>query len=88
MLNLLQVQKEHRSKRLLWRCRRGLLELDLMLGKFVAQQYETLTEAQVRALDQLLAMPDNQFLDVLLMRESVADQSISLMLQEIRNAQH
>lgn len=82
-----QAQKEHQSKRLLWRCRRGLLELDIMLGKFVAQQYETLSDAHIQALDSLLAMPDNQFLDLLLGREMSRNERINQLLQVIRNAQ-
>ncbi len=79
--------EQHQSKRLLWRCRRGLLELDIMLGKFLAQHYADLSNVQIQALDTLLAMPDNQFLDLLLMRETSSHLEIEQLLQEIRNAQ-
>jgi antitoxin CptB len=77
----------YQSKRLLWRCRRGLLELDIMLGKFVAQQYQELNQIQMQALDDLLSMPDNQFLDLLLQRESTKERHIEQLLQVIRKAQ-
>jgi succinate dehydrogenase flavin-adding protein (antitoxin of CptAB toxin-antitoxin module) len=54
--------KTHRMKeleRVRWRCRRGLLELDIVLGRFVEQHYAGLNELQQVAFDVLLDMPDN-----------------------------
>lgn len=58
--------------RLRWRARRGLLENDLIITRFL-DHYETqLTEADVKALTQLFEMDDNALLDVLLGRASLA----------------
>ena len=54
--------------RLKWRCRRGLLENDLLLERFLARHGDTLTEAQANALEALVALPDNDLLDLLLAR--------------------
>lgn len=43
-----------------WRSRRGLLELDLLLPPFVRARFESLTETQRRALQQLLDCEDPQ----------------------------
>ena len=45
-------------RRLHWRCRRGLLELDIVLGRFVEARYASLNIAQQRAFDVLLDLPD------------------------------
>ncbi|PLC55181.1 succinate dehydrogenase assembly factor 2 [Pollutimonas nitritireducens] len=54
--------------RLRWRARRGLLENDLIITRFL-DQYETeLTDSDVSALTLLFEMDDNELLDVLLDR--------------------
>lgn len=54
--------------RLRWRARRGLLENDLIITKFLDQYEDTLTDNDVIALSKLFLMDDNQLLDVLLAR--------------------
>jgi antitoxin CptB len=44
--------------KLIWQCRRGMLELDLMLNHFVSQYLEQLTPSQLAAFEQLLSYPD------------------------------
>lgn len=54
--------------RLRWRARRGLLENDLIITRFL-DHYETqLTEADVSSLSLLFEMDDTDLLDVLLAR--------------------
>lgn len=55
-------------RRLAWRCRRGLLELDIVLQRFSERYLPTLTQAELVALDQLLDLPDNEFLDAVTKR--------------------
>lgn len=45
-------------QRLRWQCRRGLLELDLLLKWFVEHRYAALSEPEQEALRSLLAQPD------------------------------
>ncbi|HWK62551.1 MAG TPA: succinate dehydrogenase assembly factor 2 [Eoetvoesiella sp.] len=54
--------------RLRWRARRGLLENDLIITKFLDQFEDQLTDIDVSALSQLFEMGDNELLDVLLGR--------------------
>jgi len=61
MLNTRNAQKQTESRRIAWRCRRGLLELDIVLQRFVAQYYEGLSVAELSAFDAMLALPDNDF---------------------------
>ena len=59
--NTKDAKREAESRRLAWRCRRGLLELDIVLQRFVAQYYEGLSVAELSAFDAMLALPDNDF---------------------------
>ena len=54
--------------RLRWRCRRGLLENDLLIQRFFARHEATLTAAQVQGLQALMTLADNDLLDLLLGR--------------------
>jgi len=47
-------------RRMAWRCRRGMLELDLLFVEFVKNYLPQLTDKQISALDKLLDLPDNQ----------------------------
>jgi antitoxin CptB len=58
MLNTESI-KNAESRRLAWRCRRGMLELDILLQRFVAQHYDGLSAAELTAFDAMLALPDN-----------------------------
>jgi antitoxin CptB len=48
--------------------RRGLLENDLLLTRFLDQHEETLTDEEVEAFSILLELPDNELLNLLLAR--------------------
>lgn len=52
-------------ERVRWRARRGLLELDIVLGRFIEQYYAQLDEAGQRAFESLLDMPDNLLWDMI-----------------------
>ena len=63
-----------RRRRLRWRARRGLLENDLVLTRYLDAHEATLSDAQVAGLDRLLDLPDNDLLDLILgRREPGAD---------------
>lgn len=60
-------------RRLSWRCRRGLLELDIVLQRFSESHLAVLTKSELLAFDSLLDLPDNEFLDVVTSRIKFAD---------------
>ncbi|MES1987199.1 MAG: succinate dehydrogenase assembly factor 2 [Pseudomonadota bacterium] len=60
-------------RRLSWRCRRGLLELDIVLQRFSENHLSTLTKLELLAFDSLLDLPDNEFLDVVTSRIKFTD---------------
>ncbi|MEJ7930783.1 succinate dehydrogenase assembly factor 2 [Ramlibacter sp. AN1015] len=63
-----QLLDERGLSRLRWRCRRGLLENDLFIERFFQRHEASLTVRQADALEQLMQLPDNDLLDLLLRR--------------------
>ncbi len=51
--------------RLRWRCRRGLLENDLVLARFLERHAAALDRERLAALDELLALPDPELWEIL-----------------------
>jgi antitoxin CptB len=70
-------------RRLRWRARRGLLENDLLLGRFLERQGEALEAADVEALSRLLDLPDNELLDLLLGRGQPAGELDSHAIRHV-----
>ena len=58
--------------RIRWRCRRGLLELDLVLERFLARRFDGLDRELRSRFDELLDEPDNDLLDLALGRTEPA----------------
>ncbi|GAB1391783.1 MAG: hypothetical protein AMXMBFR78_34900 [Rubrivivax sp.] len=54
--------------RLKWRCRRGLLENDLLIERFFRRHEETITVRQAQGLQALMDLSDHDLLDLLLSR--------------------
>ena len=63
MTTVVAVPDSVEMARLRWRCRRGLLELDIVLGRFVEKHYPNLDEAQKIEFDVLLDLPDTTLWD-------------------------
>ncbi|MFA6013712.1 MAG: succinate dehydrogenase assembly factor 2 [Gallionellaceae bacterium] len=72
--------------RLRWRCRRGLLELDIVLGRFVEGYYATLDESQKVVFDVLLDLPDTTLWDRITGKESGEDLAQKNLLNLINAA--
>ena len=75
---------ERRLARLRWRCRRGLLENDLILARFMETRAGTLTEDRVAMLDRLLDLPDNDLWELIAGRADPADATVRPLLDELR----
>jgi antitoxin CptB len=70
--------------RLRWRCRRGMLENDLILTRFLDARGDAITEQEVASLDILLDMSDNELWDLLSGREEPADAAVALLLERLK----
>ena len=72
--------------RLRWRCRRGLLELDLALQAFYEAEYGQLEADQREAFERLLGYPDPALLGLLTGAMSPADRELADVVARIRTA--
>jgi antitoxin CptB len=75
--------KADHLRRLRWRCRRGLLELDLWLERFAASELNRLTPEECGALEALLEEADADLLAWLEGRQHVPG-CHALMVERIR----
>ena len=64
----------HHRARLRWRARRGLLENDLILTRFLDAHEAGLSDLEVDAFTRLLDASDNDLLDLLLARKAAQDE--------------
>ncbi len=58
--------------RVRWRCRRGLLELDLLLKGFLERSYDRLGSEERAVFVELLEQADNDLLDLAMGRTEPA----------------
>jgi succinate dehydrogenase flavin-adding protein (antitoxin of CptAB toxin-antitoxin module) len=72
-------------ERLKWRSRRGLLELDLVFERYWARG-EIPAPDEVAALERLLAMPDNDLLDLVMGRAETNDPGVRAVVAKLRAA--
>ncbi len=57
-----------KRRRLRWRARRGLLENDLVITRYLDAREALLSDGEVAALASLLELPDNDLLDLIMAR--------------------
>ena len=67
-----------------WQCRRGMLELDILLNNFVDKKINDLTQQQKQSFDLLLSYPDQTLFDLLMGNSVSSDTSIATLVQQIR----
>jgi antitoxin CptB len=67
-----------------WRCRRGMLELDILLNRFIESNLEMLSPEQSEVFDTLLDYPDQTLYDLLLEKMNASDAAISELIKLIR----
>jgi len=75
-----------RLNRITWRCRRGMLENDLVLARFLEARGPSLTEYEVTMLDRLLDLTDNDLWDLIAGRQDPQDQDVVPVLLQLRAA--
>lgn len=77
-------------RRLRWRARRGLLENDLLISRFLEREGQRLDNDDLHALEALLELPDNDLADLLLARKDPSgpldDNRVRALIERIRGA--
>ena len=71
-------------ERVRWRSRRGLLELDIVLGRFIEGDYAQLDEAGRQVFEVLLDMPDNPLWDMISGRREAAPRAQQALLEKLK----
>ncbi|MCK4743551.1 MAG: succinate dehydrogenase assembly factor 2 [Sulfuriflexus sp.] len=79
------VEKETESiTRLAWQCRRGMLELDLLLTNFLENGYTQLSSESKQAFVELLDIVDTELLEYLMGRHVHKEAHIQHVIEAIR----
>jgi antitoxin CptB len=72
--------------RLRWDCRRGMLELDIVLARFMEQNFERLTPQEVEVFKGLLAYSDPDLWGLIQGSGTSGDDEIKTVLQLLRGS--
>jgi antitoxin CptB len=81
------IQHAQRRRRLLFRStHRGTHETDLLVGGYVRTRLDTLTDAEMDALEEILELPDADLADWLTGRRAIPAAVDTPMLRAIRAA--
>lgn len=79
-----EERPDRRRARLAWQCRRGMKELDVLLGDFLQHHYDGLAEPEQRAFETLLESPDPILLEYLMGHMVPIDREVAGVVFRIR----
>lgn len=74
--------------RFVWHCRRGMLELDLILQRFMKHSFDELSAEEIRKFDALLSCTDPELFAWFMGHESPEDNELLEIVTIIRNKNH
>ena len=70
-------------QKLVWRCRRGTKELDVLMHKFLDHHYQTAAPELQHAFENMLNMQDPELYDLLIGKQVSPDQNINKVIEYI-----
>ncbi|KTD35547.1 Antitoxin CptB [Legionella moravica] len=71
--------------RITWHCRRGMLELDLILQRFLEHGLDLLSEHELKLFDRLLSCTDPELFSWLMGHTDPQDTELNEIVTIIRN---
>lgn len=77
---------EAERSRLLWRCRRGIREMDIVLQTFLNESFDSLSDSDKNSFIQLLDEPDLDILNWIMGKDEPDDTGIKNIIQLIRKS--
>ncbi len=84
-MNQMNQIRNVEQRRLAWRCRRGMLELDIVLQRFLNEQFAALSLDEVQIFDELLALPDNDFWELISSPENLKkNEKLNLVIAKLK----
>lgn len=69
-----------------WRCRRGMLELDIILQRFMDHYYCQLSTQELLQFERLLSFSDNELWDMVCARKTVLDVDLLPVLELLQKS--
>ena len=81
-----KIMPDQVNSELRWRCRRGMLELDILLNQFINNDYSQLDAEEKNVLDQMLDYPDQLLFDLFLGHMESSDNSVTNLVKTIRQS--
>ena len=73
-------------KRMRWRSRRGLLELDIVIERFLASDFDQLSVADLHAYRELLTWDDTDLLDLVNCKNEADAPHLQPVIDRLRRA--
>jgi antitoxin CptB len=74
---------DQEARRLLWRCRRGMKELDVLLERFARRELPQASAGQRQTLARFLELPDPEMVDYLLGQAIPEDRELASLVTQI-----
>ena len=71
------------QSQLRWHCRRGMLELDLLLNAFLDNAYTKLSDDEKMHFKSMLDYPDQTLFDLLMGNMKSSDSNVHHLIQKI-----
>ena len=79
----------HEEKsRILWRCRRGIKEMDIVLQDFIKDSYDELNNENKSAFSKLLEEEDLDILNWVLGKDKPEDAALIEIIKKIRSSRN
>ena len=80
---VLPEQHQDVHSELRWQCRRGMLELDLLLNGFLDKKYHHLSTKEKEQFKNLLDYPDQTLFDLLMGKMQSSDNDVALLVNKV-----
>ncbi len=77
-----------KKSRILWRCRRGIKEMDIVLQDFIKNSYDELNNENKSAFSKLLEEQDLDILNWVLGKEKPEDKTLIEIIKKIRSSRN
>ncbi|KLT73305.1 TPR repeat region [Neisseria arctica] len=77
---------ETEKRRIRFQTRRGLLELDILLGRFMEKEFQHLGDDELAVFVEILDLPDQEFLALVNRKETTDQLHFIPLLEKIRKA--
>ncbi len=74
------------KSRLLWRCRRGIREMDILFQEFIEQHYDNLSDSEKTGLDNLLDEADLDILNWIMGKDQAESAELNHIVDLIRKS--